>query len=60
MKIYENGIIREMTTAEIAELEEARLSYEVEEKRQAEYKPPEQRIKELEDALDALISGRTK
>ena len=29
-------------------------------KRRAEYKAPEQRIKELEDALDALISGRTK
>lgn len=33
---------------------------EAEAKRRAEYKAPEQRIKELEDALDALISGRTK
>ena len=60
MKICENGVIRDMTPEEIAELEEARLRYEAEEKHQAEYKSPEQRIKELEDALDALISGRTK
>ena len=33
---------------------------EAEAKRRAEYVSPEQRIKELEDALDALISGRTK
>ena len=33
---------------------------EAEAKRRAEYKSPDQRIKELEDALDALISGRTK
>lgn len=33
---------------------------EAEAKRRAEYKSPEQRIKELEDALDALISGRTE
>lgn len=33
---------------------------EAEAKRKAEYVSPEQRIKELEDALDALISGRTK
>lgn len=33
---------------------------EAEAKRRAEYVSPEQRIKELEDAIDALISGRTK
>ena len=33
---------------------------EAEAKRKAEYVSPEQRIKELEDALEALISGRTK
>ena len=33
---------------------------EAEAKRRAEYVSPEQRIKELEDALDALLSGRTK
>lgn len=33
---------------------------EAEAKRRAEYKSPEQRIKELEDALDALIGGRTE
>ena len=33
---------------------------ETEAKRRAEYVSPEQRIKELEDALEALISGRTK
>lgn len=32
MKIYENGVIREMTPEEIAEMEEARLRYEAEEK----------------------------
>ena len=32
MKIYENGVIREMTTEEIAEVEEAQARYEAEEK----------------------------
>lgn len=32
MKIYENGIIREATSEEIAEMEEARLRYKAEEK----------------------------
>ena len=39
---------------------EEKAKDEAEAKHRAEYKPPEQRIKELEDALDALISGRTK
>ena len=39
---------------------EEKAKDEAEAKRRAEYKAPEQRIKELEDALDALISGRTK
>lgn len=33
---------------------------EAEAKRRAEYVSPEQRIKELEDAMEALLSGRTK
>lgn len=32
MKIYENGVIREMTAEEIAEMEEVRLRYEAAEK----------------------------
>lgn len=32
MKIYENGVIREMTAEEIAEVEEAQARYEAEEK----------------------------
>lgn len=32
MKIYENGVLRDMTPTEIAEMEEARLRYEAEEK----------------------------
>lgn len=39
---------------------EEKAKDEAEAKRKAEYVSPEQRIKELEDALDALISGRTK
>lgn len=39
---------------------EEKAKDEAEARRRAEYKAPEQRIKELEDALDALISGRTK
>lgn len=39
---------------------EEKAKDDAEAKRRAEYKPPEQRIKELEDALDALLSGRTE
>ena len=39
---------------------EEKAKDEAEAKRRAEYKSPEQRIKELEDALDALVRGRTK
>ena len=39
---------------------EEKAKDEAEAKRRAEYVSPEQRIKELEDALDALVSGRTK
>ena len=39
---------------------EEKAKDEAEAKRRAEYVSPEQRIKELEDALDALLSGRTK
>ena len=39
---------------------EEKAKDEADAKCRAEYKAPEQRIKELEDALDALLSGRTK
>ena len=39
---------------------EEKAKDEAEAKRKAEYVSPEQRIKELEDALDALLSGRTE
>ena len=39
---------------------EEKANDEAEAKRKAEYVSPEQRIKELEDAMDALLSGRTK
>ena len=39
---------------------EEKAADEAEAKRKAEYVSPEQRIKELENALDALLSGRTE
>lgn len=58
MKIYENGIYRDMTAEEIAELE--KLAAEAPEP------SPEERIAELEkdnaelrEALDALLTGAT-
>ena len=39
---------------------EEKAKDEAEAKRKAEYVSPEQRIKELENAMDALLSGRTK
>ena len=39
---------------------EEKAKDEAEAKRRAEYVSTEQRIKELEDAMDALLSGRTK
>lgn len=60
MKIYENGVIRDMTAEEIAELE--KLAAEA----PAPEPTAEERIAalekdnaELRDALDALISGVT-
>ena len=60
MKIYENGIYRDMTPEEIAELE--KLATEM----PAPEPTPEERIAaleqdnaELREALDALISGVT-
>lgn len=60
MKIYENGIYRDMTPEEIAELE--KLATEM----PAPEPTPEERITaleqdnaELRDALDALLSGVT-
>ena len=54
MKICENGIIRDMTVEEIAELE--RLAAE-----QPEPEPtPEERIATLEEALNMLLSGVTE
>lgn len=60
MKIYENGVIREMTAEEIAELE--KLAAEA----PAPEPTPEERIAaleqdnaELRSAIEALISGVT-
>lgn len=60
MKICENGILRDMTAEEVAELE--RLAAE----QPAPEPSPEERIAalekgnaELRDALDALLSGVT-
>lgn len=39
---------------------EEKAKDEAEAKRRAEYVSTEQRIKELEDAMEALLSGRTK
>ena len=60
MRIYENGIYRDMTPAEIAELE--KLAAEI----PAPEPTPEERLAalekdnaELRDALDALLLGVT-
>ena len=60
MRIYENGIYRDMTAEEIAELE--KLSTEI----PAPEPTPEERIAvlekdnaELRDALEALLTGVT-
>lgn len=54
MKICENGIIREMTAEEIAELE--RLVAE----QPAPEPTAEERIAVLEEALNMLLSGATE
>ncbi len=54
MKIYENGIYRNMTAEEIAELE--RLAAE----QPAPEPTPEERIATLEEALNMLLSGVTE
>ena len=54
MKICENGIYRDMTVAEIAELE--RLAAE----QPAPEPTPEERIATLEEALNMLLSGVTE
>lgn len=54
MKICENGIIREMTAEEIAELEA--LAAE----QPAPEPTPEERIAVLEEALNMLLSGATE
>ena len=54
MKICENGIIRDMTAEEIAELE--RLAAE----QPAPEPTPEERIAVLEEALNMLLSGVTE
>ena len=54
MKICENGIIRNMTAEEIAELE--RLAAE----QPAPESTPEERIAVLEEALNMLLSGVTE
>nr|DAH56006.1 MAG TPA: Transcription factor HY5 leucine zipper, TRANSCRIPTION.0A [Caudoviricetes sp.] len=60
MKICENGIVRDMTAEEIAELE--KLAAEVptpEPTAEERIAALEQENAELRDALDALISGVT-
>ena len=54
MKICENGLIRDMTAAEIAELE--RLAAE----QPAPEPTAEERIAVLEEALNLLLSGATE
>lgn len=54
MKICENGIIRDMTVEEIAELE--RLAAE----QPAPEPTAEERIAALEEALNLLLSGATE
>ena len=60
MKIYDNGIIRDMTTEEIAEIKK------IEAEMPAPEPTPEERIAalekdnaELREALEALLSGVT-
>ena len=54
MKICENGIIRDMTAEEIAELERLAAEQPVPEP------TPEERIAVLEEALNMLLSGVTE
>ena len=54
MKICENGIIRDMTAEEIAELEQLAAEQPVPEP------TPEERIAVLEEALNMLLSGVTE
>lgn len=54
MKMYENGIIRDMTPEETAAYEA--LAAEVPEPEPT----PEERIAALEEALDMLLSGVTE
>ena len=54
MRICENGIIRDMTAEEIAELEA--LAAE----QLAPEPTPEERIAVLEEALELLLSGATE
>jgi hypothetical protein len=54
MKICENGIIRDMTAEEIAELEALAAEQPTPEP------TPEERIATLEEALNMLLSGVTE
>ena len=54
MKICENGIIRDMTAEEIAELEQLVAE------QPAPEPTPEERIATLEEALNMLLSGVTE
>lgn len=56
MKIYENGIYRDMTAKEIAELE----ALAAEQPAPAPEPTPEERIAVLEEALNMLLSGVTE
>ena len=54
MRIYENGVYRDMTAEEIAEFE--KLAAE----QPAPEPTPEERIAVLEEALNMLLSGVTE
>lgn len=53
MKVFENGVIREMTAEEIAALEAARK----EEQEAAKHRPPtaDERLEALEEALLEMV-----
>jgi hypothetical protein len=53
MKINDNGVIRDMTPEEIAEMEQLKIEYEPRE-------TPEERIEALENALLLLLEGKTE
>ena len=63
MKVYENGILRDMTTEEVAELEKLAADMEAmpapEPTAEERIAALEQDNAELREALDALLTGVT-